>query len=199
MSELLPGPVGAAFHRADRAAANSGGLLVGKSRRSDEKQRLALVLRELGEGDLELFEVKVGKLRSLLGKRCSEAAFRIGDLARQLTELGVKSIAQDREEPSPQIGARRVARAVRPRLDQRFLDEIVGPIRISGYRPRKCSQTRYLAQQPITKAYFRCHWRIHPYRQALSTIRRTYPGADARRLHQTKPLALRRSPLVWCR
>src|SRR5690606_37697061 len=93
--QLLACPIGAALHRADRAAADGGRFLIGKARRPDEKQRLALVLWQLGERAFELLEIEMSELRGLLRQRRGKPPLRVGNLTRQLTEFRVERVSQN--------------------------------------------------------------------------------------------------------
>ena len=75
-------PIDAALHRADRAATDFRGFLVGEARRADQDQRFALVCWQLGQRLLEFFEldpaVLFGVVFKVSAKRPSLSSPRVG-------------------------------------------------------------------------------------------------------------------------
>src|SRR5271170_2625106 len=61
-------------------------------------------------------------------------AVGVFDFEPMLAVLRVKRVAQDSEEPSPQIRSYLVSGQVRPCLHQRFLHQVVGSIRLTRQR-----------------------------------------------------------------
>src|SRR6185437_8833029 len=65
LGEARARPIDAALDRADGTAADARGLLVGKARRPDQHQRLALVRRQLAERGTEFLELYPARLFGL--------------------------------------------------------------------------------------------------------------------------------------
>src|SRR5690606_23914820 len=87
----------------------------------------------------------------MYGKTCGDGTVTILNLAAPLAHLRVKLVAQDREEPGFQIGARLEARLLVPRLHKRFLNEVVCTVRILGKGHGKSPQGRDRRQQTVAE------------------------------------------------
>ena len=105
-AELRARAVDAALDGADRAAADRRGILIGEAGGADQDQRFALVLRQLVERGAEFLELQMRVLRRLGLQRLGIAAVGILDLAPPLAIVGAEQVAQDREQPRRQVGAR---------------------------------------------------------------------------------------------
>src|SRR3954469_401124 len=156
-SEAGARPVDAALDRTNGAAADGGGLLVGKTGRSNEQQRLALVMRQFGERRTEVLEVETCSLLGLYAQAGRVGTIRVLHLAPALTIFRVEQVAQDREQPSVEVGAPFEAVDVRQGAQQGVLNEIVGPIHLAGQRNCECAQTWDRGEQSVADGRFRRH------------------------------------------
>ena len=132
----------AALDRADRAAADFRRFLIGEAAGADEDQRLALRLRQMHQRALHVAELDV----PVLARRSGEDLGR-GDVVPLALEAGAahlaeEQVAQDDEGPGAHVGAGLEALARRPRLEQRFLDQIVGEVAAAGQRAAERAQVR---------------------------------------------------------
>ena len=112
-------------------------LLVGKARGPDQKQGLALVVRELGEGAAEILEIEA---RALLGLDLEPAGIgpvRVLHLAAALAVLGMEEVAKDGEEPGVQVRARLEPVQIGQGPQEGVLNEVVGPVDLAGQRDGK--------------------------------------------------------------
>jgi hypothetical protein len=89
-------------------------------------------------------------------------------------------VAQNHEEPSFEVGTRLKARATLPRLDERFLAQVVGLFTIARKRSCKRSHKRNQADQAVAKRCFdarfrrRCTWVVRiSYHREISILRHT--------------------------
>src|ERR1700674_4186056 len=128
LGQACAGAVDAALDRTDRAAADPGRFLVGKSRRADQDEGLALIRRQLGERGAEFLELDAAGLLGLGFQSLRIGAFTVGDLATTLAIFRAEKIAQDREQPSRHIGAGLERIEVRPGAQKGFLHEVIGTI-----------------------------------------------------------------------
>jgi hypothetical protein len=119
-------PADPTLDRADLAFANHRGLRKSQSVGADQKDRLALMNRKLRQG---IPKVRRDRPSVLVWHGCGP--FDVAgahDLAPQtlfaadIHEL----IPQDRGQPGAQIGALLESVEVRPRAEQRILDEVIG-------------------------------------------------------------------------
>src|SRR5690606_33581905 len=94
-----------ALDRSDRAAADFGRLLIGKTRCPDEDDRLALVFRQLLQRRAEILEVELAMLGGMNGETRGHDAVAVLDLAAALAHLRIELVAQDGEQPGLEIGA----------------------------------------------------------------------------------------------
>ncbi len=107
LAEARARTIDAALDCPHGAAANLGGFLVRESFGADEQQRLALIGRELGQGDAEVREIE---MTILLGWNCKRALmYLVGiiHLAAQLAVLREVDVAQDSEKPGAEVRAGR--------------------------------------------------------------------------------------------
>src|SRR5207249_681909 len=103
-----------AFHRTHPYIADVSRFLVGKALGAHEKKSLALIRRELGERRLEVAQIESALLIGLDGEPCGMDALSILNLTPPPPHCAIELIAQDRIEPSHQIGARLKLVLVRP-------------------------------------------------------------------------------------
>ena len=85
--------VDAALDGADGAAADIGRLFVRKARRSDEKQGLTLVVRQLCERRSKILEIQARPLLRLHLEPAGIGSVRIFDLAAALAVFGMEKVA----------------------------------------------------------------------------------------------------------
>ncbi|CDX34676.1 hypothetical protein MPLSOD_20196 [Mesorhizobium sp. SOD10] len=106
-----------------------------------------MVLGQLFERAAEIFEVELAVLGRMDGKPGGHDAVAVLHFAAALAHLRIEFVAQNGEQPCLEIGARLEAFMLVPRLDQRFLDEVVGSVGILRQRHGESAQTRDGAEQ----------------------------------------------------
>src|SRR5690554_6130 len=123
-SERGASPADAALDRTDRAAANLRCLFVREAAGAHQQQRFAPLRRQREQGAVHVRQVN----RLFLSSRSRQNAlsgglviFAAESIAAHVGEIGV---AQDHERPRAHAGAGFEPVLRRPRLEQRFLDEL---------------------------------------------------------------------------
>ena len=132
IGKLGAGPINPAFDRAHRDIANGRRLFIGKTRRGDEKERFALLGRQLGKSRVHVVHVKLAELVGRNTKVAAESAIHVSDLPASLAHPRIELIPKDSVEPGSQIRARLKSSMVGPCLQQCLLNEIVGAIISAG-------------------------------------------------------------------
>ena len=143
----------AAFHRADRAAADFRPFLIGQAARADQHQRLALIdgqhhQRALDIGKMQAVVLIVGGDEQPLGRR-------LVIIRREFpaAHLRQETIAQDDESPALHAGrAGDIGGARFPRLQHGFLHQIVGEVGIPRQAAAKGAQVRQHRRQFLLEA-----------------------------------------------
>ena len=97
LRQVGAGSIDPALDRADRAAADVGGFLVGEARGADQNERFALIRRQLIERLAEFAEFNLAMLLGLRFQRLGIATLAILDLAPALAIFRAEVVAQDRE------------------------------------------------------------------------------------------------------
>src|SRR5690606_34112369 len=128
------GAADAALDRADGAIADLRRLLVGEAGGADQDDRLALVLRQRLQRGAEVAQIHGAVLAGMDGDAAGDGAVAVLDLAAALAHLRIELVAQDGEHPCLEIGARLERRLLVPRLHQRLLHQIVGPVGVLRQR-----------------------------------------------------------------
>jgi hypothetical protein len=116
----------AALDRPDLALADRRGVREAQAVRSDQKDRLALMAGQLRQ---RIPEIRGDRPSVLVrdGRRSLEKADAHDLVALSLLAVEVdEPIAQDRRQPGAQIGALLKAIEMRPRAQQRVLNQVVG-------------------------------------------------------------------------
>jgi hypothetical protein len=104
LSKPAPRPVDPALDRPHSHPAYLGGFLVRQTFRPDQEQGLTLVEGNVGQSLAEILEVEPGTLLGRSRKPGCIGAVRVLDLASSLPVLGMKEVAQDREQPGVEVG-----------------------------------------------------------------------------------------------
>ena len=104
--QSAPRAINAALDRANRTARNDRCLLVRESFGPDQNQCLALIGRQLLQGNAEVLEIHMAELlgaNRYLGRKVAVGIF---DFSSALAMLRKEKITKDREQPSLQVRAR---------------------------------------------------------------------------------------------
>jgi len=140
-------PAHATLDRPDLAVAHRRGLREAQSVGADQKNRLALMSGQLSQrlpevlGDRPSVLVRYGR-----GPFDMAGAQNLAAQALLAIEID-EAIAQDRGEPRAHVGAFLETVEVRPRAEQRVLNEVVGLICATAQRYRECAQLGNLRNQ----------------------------------------------------
>src|SRR5215207_5880254 len=147
-----------ALDRADGHATDLRRLLIGQALRRNQDQGFPLIDRELSQSRAHVLEVALG----ILFRDCPTVG-RVGPLwiahlPLCFAMLAVEGVAQDREQPCIEVGARLKPVDVSPCPKDSVLHEIVGPIYIVGQRNRKRPQAGDRGQHGLAHFGRGGHW-----------------------------------------
>src|SRR6476659_3216457 len=152
LAQTVARAVDAALDRADGAAGNLRGFLVGEARSSNQDQGFALVVRQLGQSGTKILHLHMAVLLGMGGKRCGVAPVRVLDLAAAFAALGEIGVAQDGEQPCLEVSpfAERVEMV--PGLEQGLLHKVVGTLPVAAKRHGKRAKIGHLAYEGVSQA-----------------------------------------------
>ena len=109
-----------------------------------------MLVRQFGKGDSEICHRQFAVMGGLFiqPRRVNPLGVRL--LALVLAPIGIKGVAQDREQPGAHIGAGLEAFDIGPGLDDRVLHHVIGQRHIACQADRKGAQRRQMCGQRIT-------------------------------------------------
>lgn len=137
-----------ALHRADLAAADGRYLLVGEAVETHQHQHLAVGPAKLRERLTERLDLDHGVLRRRDGAGLVERLLGIGlRLQPPASTKPAEAVAQDREQPRPEIGAGDELVLRLQGEHHRVLDEVVGEVGVAGEAAREHPQLRQQRRQ----------------------------------------------------
>ena len=132
----------AALDGADRTIAYGRRLFIGKAARADEDQRLALRRRQFEERALQIGKLDLLVLPGRGGEQAIGDEFVPFALEARPPHLAEEQVAKDDEGPSANVRPCLKAIPCRPRLQQRFLHEVVRHVAIARKRTPTGAQLR---------------------------------------------------------
>ncbi len=150
-SKAGAGAVDPALDGAQLGPADPGDLLVLQSLCPREENGLALLGREPRKSPCEVSQVKIFILSREGREHAGHHAVRVLDLPPPPAFEGVELIAEDREEPRLQAGARLEFVDLAQPPDNRLLHEVVGKIDIAGQRDREGAKPRKGRKQAVAQ------------------------------------------------
>ena len=151
-----PSPADAALHRAHRAAADVGRLLVGEAAGADQDQRLALLVGQHAHGEAASRPAPPAPRDRRRRRAC--APRRPGPAATGATSAasrGVELVAKDHEGPGLHVGAHLEAGPCVPRLERRVLRQVVGRGGVAAQSPGERAQVRDKSHEIALERLFR--------------------------------------------
>jgi hypothetical protein len=149
----LPGAVQPALHRPDLAAADLGHPLVRETVDADQHEHLAVRPAEPREGLPERLDLDQRLLRGGPGEGFLGHLVGVGLQADPpAAQAPAEPVAEDREQPSPEVGARGELGLRLEGEHRRVLDEVVGEVRVAGEAARKHPQLRHQCRQLRAKS-----------------------------------------------
>lgn len=143
LTKSLSRPVYSAFHGACRASANLGGLFVAEALGTYENDGFALGRSEFGERPQHVLIIHPSILRGRVSYQEKLFVSTINEHVAVLTpEMREKGIAQDGEQPCPEVGTFLKGIQVRPCSEDGVLRQIISEIHIAAERYRECAKVR---------------------------------------------------------
>src|SRR5262249_5799028 len=165
----------AALDGPDGAVAHFGRLPIAKAAGGHEDQGFTLRWGQSHERLSEFVEDQTGVVMGGRRQRGYVRGLQRFDDVPVLAQVVEIAIAQDREDPGLEVGARRELVGRRERQNDRILHEIVGLVAVAGQRARKRAQMRQAKEYLLTNA-----WRRHRSlrRSFFDRVGKPAAGAD---------------------
>lgn len=133
-------PANPTLDRADRAAAGISGLQLRVAVGAYQQDRPALDIGQHGNGQVQFFQGKHMILSRLLEQSIRQDTIDVLDFPLGLPQIGDEGVMQDREQPGAQLGIGLVLVPIRPSLEERGLNQILGAMFVDGQLQRPVAQ-----------------------------------------------------------